>query len=457
MVFEIAVRGGVTLEGERHANSDNPILGGRRTGIFTRIPENGSDMEPKDFLGFLIALGIGLLSGLQRETVKTGVAGIRTFALIALTGYFCGLLAQQWDSFWVVVVGLVCLAVLLATANYVQASKEKSHEVGQTTEVAALLIFLLTSWLPFGHTAIIIVAGGTVALLLYLKEPMQAFAMRLGENDLRAIFQFVAISLVILPVVPDENFGPWGVWNPREIWWMVVLIVGLGLAGYFAHKWLGQRRGTLTAGILGGLISSTATTLSYSRQVRSEKKLALAAAFIIVMASTISIFRVIFEIGVVVPWAVATMVPPLLIPALAMLGLGWWLFRRMGDAEEGQVPEPSNPAELSSAIVFAVLYALIKLAVAYAKEQFGQAGLYVVSIMSGLTDMDAITLSIGNTVQAGQLEAGDAWRYILVASMANMGFKGGIAAVVGGGVLGRRVLYVFGTVALVGVVILLMW
>ncbi len=411
-------------------------------------------MEMQDYLGLLITLGIGLLSGLQRETVKTGVAGIRTFTLIGLTGYFCGMLARQWDSIWIVLAGLLSLALLLAVANYVQGSQGR-QDVGQTTEVAALLIFLLTSWLPYGHTGLIIVAGGMVALLLYLKEPMQAFAHRLGDKDLRAIFQFVAISLVILPVLPNEDMGPLGVWNPREIWWMVVLIVGLGLGGYFAHKWLGQKRGTVTAGVLGGLISSTATTLSYARQVRQEQKLVLAASIIIVVASAVSFLRVLLEIGIVVPGEAVTMITPLLIPAGALLFAGWWLFRQLGDAQESQMPEPSNPAALGAAIVFGLLYALIKLAVAYAKEQLGEAGLYAVSIISGLTDMDAITLSISNTVHGGLLQADEGWRYILVAGLANLLFKGALAAVLGGMGLGRRVLLAFGGVTALSLLTLL--
>ncbi|RME08741.1 MAG: DUF4010 domain-containing protein, partial [Bacteroidetes bacterium] len=224
-------------------------------------------MSHEELMGLIIALGLGLLTGLQRETVKSSIAGIRTFTLIALMGYLTGLLATWWNSPWIIAAGLLSLTFLLLIANYIQ-GKQNSFDVGQTTEVAVLVIFLLTAYLSQGHQAFVIVVGGLVAVLLYLKKPLSAFASKLGEKDLRAIFQFVAISLIVLPVLPNESFGPYRVWNPREIWLMVVLIVGLGLAGYFAHKWMGKTRGTLAAGLLGGLISSTATTISYARRCK---------------------------------------------------------------------------------------------------------------------------------------------------------------------------------------------
>jgi uncharacterized membrane protein (DUF4010 family) len=412
-------------------------------------------MSHEELMGLIIALGLGLLTGLQRETVKSSIAGIRTFTLIALMGYLTGLLATWWNSPWIIAAGLLSLTFLLLIANYIQ-GKQNSFDVGQTTEVAVLVIFLLTAYLSQGHQAFVIVVGGLVAVLLYLKKPLSAFASKLGEKDLRAIFQFVAISLIVLPVLPNETFGPYRVWNPREIWLMVVLIVGLGLAGYFAHKWMGKTRGTLAAGLLGGLISSTATTISYARRCKETPGLALVAVFVIAMASAVAFIRVIVEIGIVSSASAMQIVPPLLIPAAILFGMGWWLFRHIRSDESPEVPEPSNPAELGSAFTFAALYALVLLAVAFAKDYFGQTGLYAVSFLSGLTDMDAITLSISNSVNQGRMEAGGAWKYIMVAGLANLIFKGGLAAFIGGKVLAKKVAVVFGVALIGGVFALLL-
>ena len=406
-------------------------------------------------MGLIVALGLGLLTGLQRETVKSGIAGIRTFTLIALMGYLTGLLATYWNSAWVIAAGLLSLTLLLLMANFIQ-SGEKEFDPGQTTEVAVLVVYLITAYMSQGQYSFAIVVGGMVAVLLYLKKPLSTFVSKLGEKDLRAIFQFVAITLVVLPVLPNEKYGPYQVLNPREIWLMVVLIVGLGLAAYFAHKWLGDSRGTLAAGFLGGLISSTATTMSYAQRCRQASQLSLLASFVIAVASAVAFVRVVLEIAIVSAPHAMQMVPPLLVPALIMFAMAWRLFRHIRTSENSVVHHPSNPAELGSAFTFAALYALVLLAVAFAKDYFGQAGLYVVSFLSGLTDMDAITLSISNSVNQGRLDAANGWKYIMVAGLANLVFKGGLAAFIGGKALARRVAVVFG-VALVGGLVALLF
>lgn len=412
-------------------------------------------MNQEELLGLLIALGLGLLTGLQRETVKSGIAGIRTFALIALMGYLTGLLATWWNSPWLVVAGLLSLSLLLLIANFIQ-SRNNNFDPGQTTEVAALVVFLLTASLSQGHRALAIVVGGLVAVLLYLKKPLSEFAGKLGEKDLRAVFQFVAISLIVFPVLPDEHYGPYQVWNPREIWLMVVLIVGLSLAGYFAHKWLGKARGSLAAALLGGLISSTATTMGFARRCRQTPQIALLAAFVIVVASAVAFVRVIIEIAIVSFASATQMIPPLLIPAALLFAMGGWLFSLIRTEPATGVPPPSNPAELDSAFTFAALYALVLLALAFAKDYFGQAGLYAVSFISGLTDMDAITLSLSNSVNQGSLEAAIGWRYIMVAGLANLAFKGVLAAIIGGKVLVKKVAMAFGLALLGGVLALVL-
>lgn len=400
-----------------------------------------------------IALGLGLLVGLQRERVESQLAGFRTFPLVTLLGTVTGFLAQEWGG-WVLAAAFLGLTGLVAAGN-VMLSHTEAPDPGQTTEVALLLMFAVGAFLVFGPVEVAVALGGGTAVLLYLKPQLQSLAGRIGDRDFRAIIQFVLVSLVILPVLPDRTFGPFQVLNPRQIWWMVVLIVAISLGGYLAYKLAGQRTGTALAGVLGGLVSSTATTVSYAR--KSEQGFAPGpAAVVILLASTVVYGRILVEIGVVAPGSFTAMAPPLaamLALALALAAVLWWV----GHDDEAEIPEPENPTELRSALVFGFLYAAVLLAVAAAKEHWAGAGLWVVSVLSGLTDVDAITLSTSRLIEEGRLEAGLGWRLILVASLSNLVFKGGVVMVLGTRALSRWVAAVFGGLLVAGTSLVVLW
>lgn len=167
-----------------------------------------------------LALGIGLLIGFQRQRTGSGLGGIRTFSLIALLGAVCGLLAREWDVLFAAV-GVLGVIALIVMANISKAQDGETS--GQTSETAALLIYALGVFVAMEHYAAVLVVGGVTAVLLHLKEPLHEAPQWLSEADVRAIMRLVIISLVILPLLPDETFGPYDVLNPREIWFMVVL------------------------------------------------------------------------------------------------------------------------------------------------------------------------------------------------------------------------------------------
>ena len=402
----------------------------------------------------LVSLSLGLLVGLQRERSKSAIAGIRTFPLITLLGTVCGQLARV-HSGWVVVAGLLALGALLAVT---QAGRLKGDtgETGLTTEIAVLLLYALGVFIASGPILIAVVLGGVIALLLYLKPLLHRFVGRLGETDMRAIMQFVFVSMVVLPVLPNESYGPYQVLNPFEVWMMVVLIVGLSLAGYVAYKILGGAGGLLVAGMLGGVISSTATSVSAARQARDQNTLVGMASLIIMIASTVTIVRVLIEIGVVAPRNFTGLAGPLVAMLAAMVVIGvvaYFAWRK----EAGVRPTQHNPAELKTALVFAVIYGLIKLAVAAGRDQFGETGLYAVSVISGLTDMDAVTLSTSRLVDSGKLEPTLGWRTILIAAMSNLVFKAAAVAVVGGAAIFYRVAMLFALSGVAGGLILALW
>jgi len=405
-----------------------------------------------------IALGLGLLVGFQRERAHSRLAGIRTFALITMLGTLTGFIAESYDSSWIVAAGGLSLALLIVSVNLVR-GREEGADLGQTTEVAALLMYAVGAYLVIGNYIVATAVGGVVAVLLHLKKALDDFSVRMAAKDATAIMQFVAISLIILPILPNQNFGPYGVLNAREIWMMVVLIVGISIAGYFIYKFIGEKVGTVAAGILGGLISSTATTVTYARRAKDLGGAAHIAAFIITTASAIAFVRVIIEVAAVAPGKLGIIAPPLLLMTafMAIVCLVLYFLNRKSEAEKQKIPEPENPAQLKSALVFAALYAVILVAVAAAKNYFGESGLYVVSIISGLTDVDAITLSLANQTDAGNLEAVIAWKLILIASLSNLVFKGGMALVLGHPAINRYIITAFGLSLAAGLLILWLW
>ncbi len=399
-----------------------------------------------------IALGLGLLVGLQRERADSTIAGLRTFALVTVFGGISAILATEFGG-WVLAAAFLTVAAMVVTGN-VAKLRAGLRDPGITTEVALLLMFGLGAFLVFGPLELGIAAGGTVAVLLHAKGQLQRLVDRLGDQDVTAMMRFVLLTLVILPVLPNRTLGPLDVLNPRQIWLMVVLIVGISLGGYVAYKLLGHRAGTALAGLLGGMISSTATTVSYARRSRFGEGSSELSAVVVLIASSVVFVRVLVEIAVVAPAALATAAPPLalMLVVFVVLSLVAWTRRRAGAMA---MPEQENPTELPSAIAFGALYGLILLATAAGQEWFGSEGLYLIAIVSGLANTDAITLSTAHLTQEGRLEASTLWRVVTAAVISNLCFKLGIAGVLGGrGLFGRLLpFYTIGVLAAVTLVL----
>lgn len=313
-------------------------------------------MEYRDITTLGIAFGLGLLVGLQRQHTDNKMAGVRTFTLIAILGAVSGLMARSFDNPFVLPVFGIALTALLVTANVVKLKKFDDPDVGQTTEVAALLMFAICAYLVMGDRVVAIIVGGAMAVLLYVKEHLHGFIERLRDRDLSAIMTFAGISLVVLPILPNKTFGPLDVLNPHNIWLMVVLIVGISVIGYFIYKFVDTRTGIISNGVLGGLISSTATTVSYARKTKNSKKLDKVAAFVITTASAIALVRVLVEVGVVVPEKLPRIILPLALEFTIMAALCAGLFYRIDKGNGEGMPEPENPAQFKTAVVFGLLY-----------------------------------------------------------------------------------------------------
>jgi len=415
-------------------------------------------MDYHDIVTLTIAFGLGMLVGLQRQKSDHEMAGVRTFTLISVMGVIAAFLARDFGNPFILPILGICLTALLVTANVIKLKKLNKTDVGQTTEVAALLMFAVGAYLVMGDRVIAVMVGGAIAILLYSKEHLHNFIENLQQKDLSAIMTFAGISLVILPLLPDKTFGPLDVFNPRNIWFMVTLIVGISVVGYFIYKFVGKKVGVISNGILGGLISSTATTVSYARKTKDAESIHKMAAFVITVASAVALVRVLIEIGVVIPEKLPELVLPLItvfaLMVLLCVGLFYIITKNSGYEE---MPEPKNPTQFKSALIFGLLYGVILFAVAFTKHKFGDNALYLVAIISGLTDVDAITLSLSQLMKGGGLNTSIGWRLILLASLSNLFFKGIMAAVLGTRQLAKWIGVSFGITIVFGLLLLWLW
>ncbi|MEJ2667996.1 MAG: MgtC/SapB family protein [Deinococcales bacterium] len=389
-------------------------------------------------LSFLVAVLLGFLIGLERErkreTQGSIFAGIRTFPLIALFGAIVGTLS--WTiSPWVLVGSFVPVAVLIALAYWRETAGTK---VGGTTQFAVLVAYGLGVMAGYGAYVAALAGAVVTTGMLSLRTELRRLAGAVSQEDLYAVVQFAVVSLVVLPLVPNETFGPWGVWNPRTIWWLVVLISGLSFIGYAASKVIGATRGIGWSGLLGGLASSTAVTMSFSERSKKQQSLDIVYAIGVLAASAVMIPRLWVLLGV--------LQPRLILPTLIPLGvlfvittIGGLSVLRERNRERLEGARVTNPFQLKTALQFALLFALILLLAKAAEEYLGTRGLYIASALAGVTQLDAITLTLAHQVGTG-LDVNVAARGLAIAAATNSLFKAGLALVLGSRRFGRSVL-----------------
>ncbi|MCP5548429.1 MAG: MgtC/SapB family protein [Akkermansiaceae bacterium] len=373
-----------------------------------------------------ISLGLGLLVGMQRETAGKKMAGIRTFPLVALFGALSAALALSFGG-WVIATGLAGCVALTIVSNLAELRKSDDPGLGLTTEFALLLVFAIGAAVVMGYRLEATVCAGTVTVLLQGKSRMHGWVDRFSAGEVRELSRLVLLALVILPLLPNRDMGYLDVINPFKIWLMVVLIVAISLAAYLASKFIGGNKGVMLSGILGGLISSTATTAGVARRSKSAPDTSRSCAVIAVVATAVVFARVMAEVFVAGGSAGRTMLWPLGI-MLAWSGVVALFLGRFASGDNAVTTEEEAPSEFKAAVAFALLYVAVLIGVAFAKERLGNAGLYIVAAVSGLTDMDAITLSTSRLVADGHIDTGRGWRVILLGGVSNMVFKAGMVA-----------------------------
>ena len=396
---------------------------------------------------YVVALAIGLLMGLERERNPAAKAGLRTFALTALLGVLTAHLATAIGALWLIAVGLLLVGAMMIAA-YLHLPQEPEGDPGTTTVAALMLCYGLGVLVWHDEIQLAVMLGIAATMLLYFKPELRGISQRMSRHDLLSILQFAVLALIILPLLPNQDYGPYGALNPYQIWWMVVLIVGVGLAGYAALRLVGQQRGAVMLGLLGGLVSSTATTLSFSRHARASGEMMPVAVIVIVLANLVVLVRLGVLATVLAPGVLMQLLPVLLGGLVAGgLGAAYGVHRLQ---PQGELPTLAmgNPTELRPALGFGLMYGIVLLAAAWLSDWLGASGLYAVALVSGLTDVDPITLSSLRLHNLDKLTVAVVVNVITLALLANLAFKSVLTYVIGGGKMARHAVAGMGTVAL---------
>lgn len=356
----------------------------------------------------LTALGIGLLIGIERgwngrlEDEGDRVAGIRTFSLVGLFGGIWTEVSSLMNE-WVLAIGFLAFTALVITSYIIEATVNEDKDLGITTEVALLLTFSLSSWAAFGYHLYALGATVIVITLLSLKPTLHSWLNKIEVKEIYAGIKLLIITVILLPLLPNEGYGPWEAINPHWIWWMVVLISGLSFIGYILIKYLGENKGTMLTAITGGLASSTAVTLSLAQFARQQQKV-ISRIFVAgtLVASSIMFIRVAIEVAVVNSELLLPLSVPLTTMFVLSLAGGFWLWRRHQQVEGKQPPiEIKNPLQFFTALQFGLLLGVILLLATAMEEWYGDEGIYLLALFSGLMDVDAITLSLAHMADNG--------------------------------------------------------
>lgn len=398
--------------------------------------------ELQSFYYLGVALAIGLLIGVERgwkeREAKDGerIAGIRTYGLIGLLGGGTALLTESAGG---LVIGLAYVAIAGAlTTVYVVNLSRGDEDVGITSLITGLVAFMLGALAGVGEVVVAAAFGVVATLLLSHKPTLHRWVGMLKGKELRAGITLLLITVALLPVLPNKGYGPWAALNPYEIWWMVVLVAVISFVGYIAIKIGGARRGVIFTGLFGGLASSTALTLHFSRMGRRDPLLAPVLATGILLACGTMFPRVLFVVTLVNPEMFKPLVVPMLVMALLTYfpALGYWCSPVPHKANKRT--KLKNPVELRAALGFGMLLALVMLLSVALQDWFGDVAVLVLAAASGIADVDPINLSLAR-MSLDDLALHIAATGGLIAAGVNSIAKAAMATAVGGREIGLRV------------------
>ncbi len=415
--------------------------------------ENGQLTEFDFVIRMLVTAGIGFVLGLEREysqySQKVEIfAGLRTFMLVALLGFLTAFLGTEFSN-WIFIVGFLSVVCIVAISYWVTSNK---GNIDGTTEFAIIFTFLLGGLVFTGNINLSLAITVITVVLLSLKVTLRSIIGQITQTELFAFVRFVVIALLILPFLPNEYYGPYEVINPREVGWVIVLTSGIGFVGYILMKFLGTNRGILLTSILGGLVSSTLVTFTFSKKSKENPELSQNYAVGIFAAATIMVLRIFLLVFIFNKMMLIQLTIPLLIILITAFGITLFLYNsNFGKPQTIDKIVLGDPLNIKNAVFFGIFYTGILLLVSYANETYGTSGIYISSAISALTDIDAIAISVsklgGNTMNT--LFAQNA---ILIATLSNTIVKIGIAVFTGSQKLKKYVLVGYGFIFIAGII-----
>jgi uncharacterized membrane protein (DUF4010 family) len=394
---------------------------------------------------FATALLIGAMLGIERERHRREhdeqtIGGLRTFILFALIGALGGWLTLVLDSPWILAAALLAsLAPVLA--GYVISARNQPDALGLTTELAAVAVCLLGAMTTLGYRGLAVGLGVAAAAVLAYKQPLHGLVQRLDREDVYAGLRLLIATFIVLPLLPDQPIDPWGALRPRSLWMLVLLISSLSLVGYVATRLLGAHRGIPLTGLTGGLVSSTAVTLAFSRQSRESAYAAATPALAsgILLAWAVMFARVIVEVLVVNRALLGQVLVPFAAMAATAGGAAWYLGRRArAGGRSAAEMTLTNPFSLTAAAKFAAFFAAVLLVVKLVQTYAPDRGVYFVAALAGTTDVDAITLSMAQYARNGS--GAVAVQAITIAALTNTLVKTVMVGALGSPQLRRPVL-----------------
>lgn len=401
------------------------------------------DAEVTTTLGRLgVGLAAGLLVGMQRqyagqleareasEAREGGAdvfAGARSFALIGALGGLAAVLAAELDSVAVYLVVFAAVGVFAASGYW---ALSRHGDVGITTELAMIVTFIAGTFAGRGEFRIAAAVAVATTALLALKPYTRAFVDRIDERDVIATLQFAVLAALILPILPRDAIGeaPFDAASPFKVGLMVVFILGLSFVGYVAIKVVGARRGIPVTGLLGGLLSSTAVTLTMAERSKHAAGLTRTLTMAVLLAWGVMYVRVLIVAGVVNGEMVSGLWLPIGLAGVTVLGVAAYLWFRRDEAGDGASErEFSNPFSLGPAIKFGLLYGVVLIGSKALSMYLGDAGVYVGALASGATDVDAITISMAELSRGdGSISESTAVNAVVLATASNTLVKGGL-------------------------------
>lgn len=389
----------------------------------------------------LIALVLGAIIGIQRGWVTRNsvegsrVAGIRTYSLVGLLG---GLVAILADLYSPLLLGFALIALVILYCIAFVMKQRSSDDVSITSLVSLLVTFVLGCLAVAGEAVLAAAAAVITALVLDNKKELHEALRKMQEYELDAALRLLLISIVLLPLLPDQSYGPWNALNPYEIWWMVVLIASISFVGYFAIKIGGAKRGILFTSVFAGLSSSTALTLHFSHLSREQPNISPLLATGILLSCGTMFPRLLVVLSVINPQLVTLLWPVVLVMMMALYLPAWWIWRRHRVEPIEQSNKQTNPLELKSALLFGMLLAAIILFSHALSEWLGNAGILILAAISGISDVDAISLALGRQ-SLQHLSVNTAVLGILIAASVNTIIKMGMVMTLGERALWRQV------------------